>query len=159
MGDTLRARLWLPGDAAKDDAAPTAGQVKVCINTNESRVDKVEAANAHNEKVSDIENLPEHLIAYSDGSLFEDKESGTRSVGYGVVGYYRGEERFTRVGPMGSKSEIYGVEMAGLAWAACNALTYTGSHSQIRHLHFFADNRDTPARRALPPRLSRAHEQ
>ncbi|KAJ6579808.1 hypothetical protein B0H10DRAFT_1962796 [Mycena sp. CBHHK59/15] len=67
---------------------------------------------------------PEHLAMYSDGSLLEDKESSKRCVGYGVAGYHNGNERITRVGPMGSKSEVYDAEMAGLAWAACDALTY-----------------------------------
>ncbi|KAJ6616143.1 hypothetical protein B0H10DRAFT_1949353 [Mycena sp. CBHHK59/15] len=81
------------------------------------QVEKAEAAKAHEEK-------PEHLAMYSDGSLLEDKESSKRCVGYGVAGYHNGNERITRVGPMGSKSEVYDAEMAGLAWAACDALTY-----------------------------------
>ncbi|KAJ6603949.1 hypothetical protein B0H10DRAFT_2314648 [Mycena sp. CBHHK59/15] len=91
------------------------GQVR--INANEAKVEKAEAAKAHEEK-------PEHLAMYSDGSLLEDKESSKRCVGYGVAGYHNGNERITRVGPMGSKSEVYDAEMAGLAWAACDALTY-----------------------------------
>jgi hypothetical protein len=46
---------------------------------------------------------PEHL---SDGSLLKDKESAKQNVGYAVVSYHRGRERITRVGPMGSKSEV-----------------------------------------------------
>jgi hypothetical protein len=61
-------------------------------------------------------------------------------VGFGVVGYYLGEERMTRKGPMGSKSEVYDAEMAGLAWAASDAVNFASTHSEVRHLHFFADN-------------------
>ncbi|KAF8177260.1 hypothetical protein K438DRAFT_1503005, partial [Mycena galopus ATCC 62051] len=82
----------------------------------------------------------EHLAMYSDGSLLENKRSGARSVGYSVVGYHGGRERVSRLGPMGSKSEVYDAEMAGLAWAAHDALQYAEAHPEVKHFHFFADN-------------------
>lgn len=77
---------------------------------------------------------------FSDGSLLEDKERPKRCVGYGVVGYHKGNEHITRIGPMGSKLEVYDAEMAGLVWAACDALQYAGEHPEVKHVHFFADN-------------------
>jgi hypothetical protein len=87
-------------------------------------VEKSEAAKTHNEKVRDLEMWSNHLMLYSDGSLLDDKRNHKRSVGYGVVGYHLGDELITRVGPMGSKSEVYDTEIAGLAWAAHDALRF-----------------------------------
>jgi hypothetical protein len=113
---------------------------RVTVNANESRVEKDDAAKAHNRKIRDYDWMPEHLAVYSDGSLLENRETGGRSVGYATVGYHEGEERFKRGGPMGANSEVYDAEMAGLAWAACDAVEYATRHDEIRHLHFFADN-------------------
>ncbi|KAF8148972.1 hypothetical protein K438DRAFT_1438013, partial [Mycena galopus ATCC 62051] len=65
---------------------------------------------------------------------------GARSVGYSVVGYHGGREQVSRLGPMGSKSEVYDAEMAGLAWAVHDALQYAEAHPEVKHFHFFADN-------------------
>ncbi|KAJ7930183.1 hypothetical protein B0H13DRAFT_2309879 [Mycena leptocephala] len=32
------------------------------------------------------------------------------------------------------------MEMAGLAWEACDALQFAATHPEVKHLHFFADN-------------------
>jgi predicted aconitase len=56
-----------------------------------------------------------------------------RPVGYAAVGYRLGEEITTRVGPMGSKSEVYDAEMAGLAWAASDALQYANAHLDVTY--------------------------
>jgi ribonuclease HI len=63
---------------------------------------------------------------------------------------------------MGSKSEVYDAEMAGLAWAASEALDlqYANAHPEVRHIHFFADN--TAALAAIfdpKPAARQAHAQ
>lgn len=102
---------------------------RVRIHANKEGIEKEAAVRA-------FETLPDHLAAYSDGSLLEAKQSGKRCVGYGVAGYHRATERLTRVRPTGAKSEVHDAETAGLAWA----LTSADSHPGVRHLHFFADN-------------------
>jgi hypothetical protein len=111
----------------------------VSINANDTHIEKSEAAEAHNAKIAELEKRSEHLM-YSDGSLLEDKEARKRNVGYAAVRYRLGKEITTRIGPMGSKSEVYDAEMAGLAWTASDALQYADAHPDVVHIHFFADN-------------------
>jgi len=100
--------------------------------------DKDEAAKAHLNYLPDILYDPAHLLLYSDGS--QVMEDGRRLTGAAFVAFKSGLEVFSSTIGLGETAEVYDAEMEALASAAEAALRYVSVHSDIHHLHFFADN-------------------
>ncbi|CAK5283362.1 unnamed protein product [Mycena citricolor] len=101
-------------------------------------VEKEEAAERHKERISAFADNPEHLLAYSDGSL--RKLHGMRRVGTGVVVYQENTEIFAESQGLGGRAEVYDGEMAGLWLAAGITTAMATTHTNIKHLHFYANN-------------------
>ena len=102
---------------------------------------KAKEAEKHNERIQAMGEDETRIMVYSDGSQREDTrgEEG-KVVGWGIVGYRRGEEIFTDRGGLGQKAEVYDAELVGIAQAAKNAIRYADRHRQVKHIHIFADN-------------------
>ncbi|KAJ6484437.1 hypothetical protein C8R47DRAFT_920029, partial [Mycena vitilis] len=103
---------------------------------NAIRLNKLDIA--HPIEIEKIRDDDTHLMVYSDGSLLQ--QGAKRSVGAGLVGYWLGEEVFTKKIGMGPKAEVYDAEMQGLAQAAQDASTFIVEKPCVTHLHFYADN-------------------
>ncbi|TFY57753.1 hypothetical protein EVJ58_g6828 [Rhodofomes roseus] len=107
--------------------------------TKENPDAKKSAATEHSQKMSHLNQLPDHLMLYSDGSLQEPR--GVRKVGAGFLAISMEHMLFGRRIAMSPKSEVYDAEMAGLRFAATDAIIYaTQTNPSIQHLHFFTDN-------------------
>ncbi|CAK5266371.1 unnamed protein product, partial [Mycena citricolor] len=101
-------------------------------------VEKEEAAEMHKTSIRAFTDDPEHLLAYSDGSL--TKVHGIRRVGAGFVMYRGGTEIWAKSEGLGGHAEVYDGEMAALCLAAGAMTSMARAEPNIRHLHLYADN-------------------
>ncbi|CAK5263969.1 unnamed protein product [Mycena citricolor] len=101
-------------------------------------LEKEKAAELHKTRISTFSDDPEHLLAYSDGSL--TKVHGVRRVGAGFVMYREGEEIWAKTEGLGGHAEVYDGEMAALCLAAGAMVSTVKAEPNIKHLHLYADN-------------------
>ncbi|KNZ82139.1 RNA-directed DNA polymerase from mobile element jockey [Termitomyces sp. J132] len=101
---------------------------------------KKEEAKQHNERVHTLRADQTQLLMYSDGSMKAMDTNKTKTVGWGFIGYYRGEEVLVDRGGLGSKAEVYDAKLMGIAKAVKAAMGYARTHRQVKHIHIFADN-------------------
>jgi len=104
--------------------------------------DKKKAAEAHIKYVCSFQSDPLHILAYSDGSLRRDPDTGQQSAGAGWIGYHGLHDIFQGSKPLGPHMEIYDAEATAINAALKAAVDYAMVHNTT-HIHIFADNQAT----------------
>ncbi|KNZ75009.1 hypothetical protein J132_05346 [Termitomyces sp. J132] len=72
--------------------------------------------------------------------MHESSQSGSNSVGWGIVGFHRGREVLPERGGLGCRAEVYDAELKGISKAISAATKFTKTKQQVKHTHIFADN-------------------
>ncbi|KAL4066408.1 hypothetical protein V8B97DRAFT_2009776 [Scleroderma yunnanense] len=106
------------------------------IHKSHSEDNKKEAA-LHLREIHTYDNLPDHILVYTDGSTIHREESSY--LGAGWVGFHRCVEVFTGTLPLGNKVTIFDAKLTTLKRALGAASRYATTH-QISHIHVFCDN-------------------
>ena len=115
-----------------DEAPPwTETSVKIMISDNS----KDDTAKAHTQQVARLLADKKNIIAYSDGSMCQDK------VGTGAVIYIPGLPAIELSIPMGCQVEVYDAELLGIKIAANKALhTIKSNGWKRKNVWIFVDN-------------------
>ena len=89
----------------------------------------------HKRQVRQLSANPNALVIYTDGSKFEDLQTGAAFVGFHV-----GDPAFHGEFPLGKHAEVYDTEVQALALAARRAQSFTMGNRDIDQVTFFTDN-------------------
>jgi len=112
---------------------------RLAIRSTNYEDDKKKATEAHIRYVHSFQSDPLHILAYSDGSLCRDSDTGQQNAGAGWIGYHGLHDIFQGSKPLGPHMEIYDAEATAINAALKATINYATEHNTT-HIHIFADN-------------------